>query len=67
MILTEEKKEKHGILLRLSEKTYNILKKYKELTGLPITSQINEAIISWCFLKKLINIEEIRKDNNGSD
>lgn len=56
--------EKHELLLRISEKTYNILKNYKEITGLSITSQINEAIISWCFLKKLINIEEIRKDNN---
>ena len=51
--------DKHEFLLRLPETTFQILKKYKDVTGISMTGSIHEAIISWCFLKKLISLEEI--------
>ena len=55
--------DKHEFLLRLPETTFQILKKYKDVTGISITGSIHEAIISWCFLKKLISLEEISNGN----
>ena len=47
------------LLLNLPVPIHKILKDYKEVTGVNVTNQIYEAITSWLFLKKLINLESI--------
>ncbi len=60
--MTDEK-EKKGLLLRLPEPIYKILKRYKQVTGTNITSTIQQAIVSWCFIKGLITLEDIKNGN----
>jgi len=61
-MLKKEKNDKnHKLLLRIPNKLYNILKEFKEITGAPITGQIQTAIISWLFLQKMIDLDDFRK------
>ena len=51
--------EIHPVLLNLPVSLHNVLVRYKEFSGVNITNQIYEAITSWLFMKKLIDLDSI--------
>jgi len=59
--------DKHEILLRLPKHIHNILVRYKKKTGIAVTNQIYGAIIKDLFLKKLINLEDVKEEEFNSN
>jgi len=54
--------EKKEFLLRLPTYLYDIMKEYKERTGIPMTHQIIECIYRQFMIKGFIKPEDIRKE-----
>jgi len=63
----KDKNNNHKLLLRVPNRMYNVLKAFKELTGMPITSQIQDAIVTWLFLKKMINLNDLKENIGKND
>jgi len=53
-------KNYHKLILRIPKRMHEHLKDFKEYTGISITSQIQNAIVTWLFLKKKISLDELK-------
>ena len=53
--------ERKELILRLPEDIFEILKRYKETSGVSYTNAIYNAIVWWLCMKKLLKIEDIVK------
>jgi len=55
-------KPKKELVLRLPDKIFKIIKKFKDTSGIPYTHFILNAIIWYLFMKGLISLKYLREE-----
>lgn len=53
--------KKKELVLRLPDKIFKIIKEFKDISGIPYTSFILNAIIWYMFVRGLISLKSLRE------